>query len=74
MRFRAEVVESGTAGDHKAVGDTREVGGQILGDRVSEIFLFRDRLTNSQKATQLSRAVVRRPHASGRGCDAAPAP
>ena len=39
-RFPFEA-EGGAAGDHEAVGDAREVGGQILGDGVSEIFLLR---------------------------------
>jgi hypothetical protein len=41
VNWFALVGEGGGASDHEAVGDLREVGRQIVGDRVRKIFLLR---------------------------------
>ena len=45
----ALVGKSGVAGDHEAAGDPRQIGRQIVGDPVGEIFLVRDRSTGCAK-------------------------
>ncbi len=50
----AFIGKSGIAGDHKAAGNTREIGGQIVGNAVGKIFLLRDRSTDWQRAGRRS--------------------